>query len=212
MLGDNVRKLRKSLKITQKDLANAIGISQSTIGMIEKNRQGASNDTLLKLAKALNTTVDYLISDNTESLKTLGDKIIKLRKDRKLSQQELADNLKLSRSSIGMIESNKQGASSEKLKEIADFFGVTVDYLLSSDEDAPDDSPIELNNKDKKDIAKDLDMLMSKLDNKEDGPLFYDGDELNDENRELFKDALEFALKTIKIKNKEKYNPNKNKK
>lgn len=64
MLGDKVKMLRKSLKITQKDLATSIGVSQSTIGMIEGNNQGASNDTLLKLAKALNTTVDYLLSDD----------------------------------------------------------------------------------------------------------------------------------------------------
>lgn len=63
MLGDKVKNLRKSLKITQKELAATIGLSQSTVGMIESNKQGASNDTLLKLAKALDTTVDYLLSD-----------------------------------------------------------------------------------------------------------------------------------------------------
>lgn len=36
--------------------------------MIEGNKQGASNDTLVKLATALNTTVDYLLSDNIDEL------------------------------------------------------------------------------------------------------------------------------------------------
>ncbi|NYC37686.1 helix-turn-helix transcriptional regulator [Clostridium beijerinckii] len=45
MLGDKVKLLRKREKITQQKLAEAIGVSQSTIGMIEGNRQGASNDT-----------------------------------------------------------------------------------------------------------------------------------------------------------------------
>ncbi|MBS5886537.1 helix-turn-helix transcriptional regulator [Clostridium sp.] len=65
MLGEKVKTLRKALKITQKELAMAVGVSQSTIGMIEGNKQGASNDTLLKLAKALNTTVDNLLSNNS---------------------------------------------------------------------------------------------------------------------------------------------------
>lgn len=65
MLGDKVKKIRKSLGITQKELAETIGVSQSTIGMIEGNRQGASNDTLLKLSIALNTTVDELLSDSS---------------------------------------------------------------------------------------------------------------------------------------------------
>lgn len=66
MLGDKVKLLRKKKKITQLKLAEAIGLSQSTIGMIEGNRQGASNDTLLKLANTLNTTVDYLLSDSMD--------------------------------------------------------------------------------------------------------------------------------------------------
>ncbi len=66
MLGDKVKLLRKKMKITQQKLAETIGLSQSTIGMIESNKQGASNDTLIKLANTLNTTVDYLLSDNKE--------------------------------------------------------------------------------------------------------------------------------------------------
>lgn len=65
MLGEKVKTLRKALKITQKELAMSVGVSQSTIGMIEGNKQGASNDTLLKLAKALNTTVDNLLSNDS---------------------------------------------------------------------------------------------------------------------------------------------------
>ena len=68
MLGDKVKLLRTKMKITQQKLAFAIDVSQSTIGMIEGNKQGASNDTLVKLASALNTTVDYLLSDNIEEL------------------------------------------------------------------------------------------------------------------------------------------------
>ena len=66
MLGDKVKILRKEMKITQQKLAAAIGVSQSTIGMIESNKQGASNETLVKLASALNTTVDSLLSDDIE--------------------------------------------------------------------------------------------------------------------------------------------------
>lgn len=69
MLGDKVKLIRKEMKITQQELAKNIGVSQSTIGMIESNKQGASNDTLIKLANALNTTVDYLLSDNIEEIK-----------------------------------------------------------------------------------------------------------------------------------------------
>ena len=68
MLGDKVKMLRKEMRLTQQKLAMDIGVSQSTIGMIESNKQGASNDTLVKLASVLNTTVDYLLSDSTEKI------------------------------------------------------------------------------------------------------------------------------------------------
>ena len=68
MLGDKVKMLRNEMKITQQKLAEVIGVSQSTIGMIEGNNQGASNDTLIKLANALNTTVDFLLSDDIKEI------------------------------------------------------------------------------------------------------------------------------------------------
>jgi repressor LexA len=63
----------------------------------------------------------------------LGDKLKQLRKSKNISQKKLGEILNLSQSAIGMIESNKNGASSEKLKEIADFFGVSVDFLLKDE-------------------------------------------------------------------------------
>ena len=69
-----------------------------------------------------------------------------------------------------------------------------------------------LNSRDKKDIAKDLDNIMHKLQSGEDGPATFDGQELSPESAELFKIQLESMLTQLKVINKEKYNPNKNKK
>ena len=66
--------------------------------------------------------------------------------------------------------------------------------------------------RDNRDIAKDLDSIMAKLSSKEDGPVSYNGENLSDESMDLFKEELEIALKRLKLINKEKYNPNKNKK
>lgn len=53
-----------------------------------------------------------------------------LRLDRQMSQQELAESLGVSRGAIGMYEQGKREPDSTILQRIADFFGVTVDYLL----------------------------------------------------------------------------------
>ncbi|MFG6379183.1 MAG: helix-turn-helix domain-containing protein [Lachnospiraceae bacterium] len=78
--------------------------------------------------------------------------------------------------------------------------------------DLMEDKSTGLTSRDNKDIKKDLDAIMERLTNKEAGPVSYDGEDLSLEAAELFKDELEIALRRLKLINKEKYNPNKNKK
>ena len=66
--------------------------------------------------------------------------------------------------------------------------------------------------KDERDIAKDLENIMRKLTTGEAGPAAYDGEVLDPEAAELFKDELEIALRRLKMINKEKYTPKKYKK
>lgn len=66
-----------------------------------------------------------------------------LRKKRGLSQQQLAEQLGLSTSAIGMYERGKREPSHETLREICNFFDVSTDYLLGfEDEDFPDSDTI----------------------------------------------------------------------
>ena len=74
----------------------------------------------------------------------LGDKLKQLRKNKNISQKKLGELLNLSQSAIGMIESNKNGASAEKLKEIADYFGVSVDFLIKDENKKEDFETIDI--------------------------------------------------------------------
>lgn len=51
-----------------------------------------------------------------------------------LTQQEMADRLKISRSSIGMYENGEREPSFELLEIIADYFNVDMNYLLGKKE------------------------------------------------------------------------------
>lgn len=57
-------------------------------------------------------------------------RIRELRISRKLSQQELADILKISKSSINMYERGEREPGLDLLEAIADFFNVDMDYLM----------------------------------------------------------------------------------
>lgn len=135
----------------------------------------------------------------------LGDKIKNLRKGMSLTQEQLCSKIGIAQSTLGMIESNSRPAGRKTLVKIADFFGVTVDYLISDNETG-------LNEKDKKSITKDLKVLMDEFREGTDGTAYYNGQELAEEDLDLIESAMKIALEQIKIKNKAKYTPNKYKK
>ena len=67
---NNIRKWRIKRKMTQKDLADASGVSQSHIGNLEKGRRSIRIGTLLILAKALDVKVGELITVTEDGFKT----------------------------------------------------------------------------------------------------------------------------------------------
>lgn len=126
-------------------------------------------------------------------------------KNKGYSINRLEIELGFARSYIGKFKTITPSA--DKIKKIADFLDVSSEYLLTGQEKKENT----LTPKDERDIKKDLDSLMEKLESGEKGPASYDGEALSTESRELFKEEIEIALKRLKFINKEKYNPNKNK-
>lgn len=60
-LGKTIRELRESLKISQKELAERIGISNVVLSRYELDDRKPDYDTLEKIADFFNVTTDYLI-------------------------------------------------------------------------------------------------------------------------------------------------------
>ena len=94
-----------------------------------------------------------------------------------------------------------------KVQVLADYFGVGKTDLIDDKDTNPS-----LTARDERDIKKDLDNIMDKLRNGEDGPLYYGDSEIDSASLSLLQNAFEYALRETKKENKVKYNPNKNKK
>jgi len=62
-LGDKIRILRKRLGMTQRELAEQVGLTPSFISQLEKNLISPSLDSLLKLSEKLNTQPIYFLTD-----------------------------------------------------------------------------------------------------------------------------------------------------
>ena len=62
------------------------------------------------------------------------EKLQKLRKSRNLTQEQLAEQLFVSRTAISKWESDRGYPNIDSLKAISEFFSVSIDELLSREE------------------------------------------------------------------------------
>ncbi len=60
-IGERIRMLRETKKMTQVRLGLELGVAQETISGYEIGRIQPTNDILVKLANCLNTSADYLL-------------------------------------------------------------------------------------------------------------------------------------------------------
>ena len=70
------------------------------------------------------------------------NRIEELRKERKLTKKKVAEDLGLPYSTYLYYESGARGLNSETMRLFADYFGVSIDYLIGRTEDRnrlPDD-------------------------------------------------------------------------
>ena len=72
----------------------------------------------------------------------LPDKIIKLRKAEGLSQEELAEQLNVSRQAISRWENGSALPDAQNVLQISKLFNVTTDYLLNDDYESDNDIPL----------------------------------------------------------------------
>lgn len=67
LLGENIQTIRKLKKITQQELADAIGINMQSLSKIERGVNFPTFETLEKITKTLDVTPNELLSGNLQS-------------------------------------------------------------------------------------------------------------------------------------------------
>lgn len=66
-------------------------------------------------------------------MSTFGERLRNLRNRRGLTQREFGKRFQLSESAIGMYERDQREPSLELVRRMADFFEVSIDYILGRD-------------------------------------------------------------------------------
>ena len=67
VLGQRIKECRKNRGLTQEQLAESAELSANFIAKIESSSSTISLLTLVKLANILNSSIDYLLCDNTST-------------------------------------------------------------------------------------------------------------------------------------------------
>jgi transcriptional regulator with XRE-family HTH domain len=113
----------------------------------------------------------------------LGERLATLRKNKGLTQEELAPILNITRSALSLYELNKRDPDTNTLKRIADYFNVTTDYLLGRS-DVP--SPPKNGKQNQNTLKKDVNQYIDTIKHIED--LLKSNDISQDEKEMMFRD------------------------
>ena len=68
-----------------------------------------------------------------DTMETINTRIVSLRKDAGLSQQQLADDLNLSRRAISLWETGRRTPDLQSALLLADYFHTTLDHLVKGE-------------------------------------------------------------------------------
>lgn len=136
---------------------------------------------------------------------TFGERMKQLRIENKLTQEELANKLSLSKSNISKYESNDVEPNIETLNKLATLFNVSLDYLLVKGTQRISEQVKENLSEEKypeiHDIEKAMEVLL-------DQPgLMLKGEILNDEDKIILANAIQMGLR---LAEEIKENKNKN--
>lgn len=139
---EKLKVLRKEKGLTQKSLSNMLNISQGAYAQWENGKREPNFEKLSMLACIFDVSIDFLLSKNLEISK---ETYLKLKEEKKnlfsvrlkelrlqhgFSQEELVEKIGIKRNSYSDWENGKCKPNYEKLEKIADFFGVSLDWLF----------------------------------------------------------------------------------
>lgn len=133
---NRLKELRRSLGITQKELASSLGIAQPTLSGWETDRFQIDYDNLVKLADFFDTSIDYILGRSVDEQATVHNSsptVMRLKEVRKaagLTQKEVAAYVGVNQNTYSYWENGKTRIDSDSITKLSKLFNVSVDYIL----------------------------------------------------------------------------------
>ena len=203
---DVFMQLMEEKGVTAYRVAKDTGITQATLSRWKTGRVSPSIETLQVLAEYFGVTIDYLMGNThaeeqtppkTQKAPTLSQKderdikkkmyeiFAQLCKQHGVTPYKVSKETGVSQPTLSEWKKGTYTPKQDKLQKIADYFGVTLDYLMGNTHADRDIEEI--------DIAIELEEMMQKLES--DGSLMFDGNPASPEAIRSIKTALEIGLR-----------------
>lgn len=136
-----IKQLRKQHNLTMKQLGEIIGIAESTVSLYESGKRQADYDTLKKIANYFNVSIDYLLADviDSDKIKTARTISKNLSSERNIIIPDFVEKFGINYQTFRAWY-NGYGDyfnSAERLLKLADYFDVSLEYLLTGKEKSP---------------------------------------------------------------------------
>ncbi len=140
MYAERLKALREENNLTQKTLAELLGITRSLYGRYETEHETIPIKYLNILANYFNVSLDYILNINDTKKyiknnlnidkKLSGNRLKEFRKNNKITQLKLAEILNVSQSTIAEYERGTNIIATPFLYTICKKYNISADYLL----------------------------------------------------------------------------------
>lgn len=143
---EKLKVLRKKQGLTQQEIADLVHVNRVTYTNWEKGKREPNFENLSMLACIFDVSIDFLLSEYLEISKEsylkfkkekeeekknlFSVRLKELRKEKGYTQEQMANILEIGQSAYAKWENGKCKPNYEKLEKIADFFGVSLDWLF----------------------------------------------------------------------------------
>lgn len=136
--------LRLDLNLKQGDVANYLKVKRNTYSKWENCINDMPLEKCIRLAEFYHVSIDYLLglSNSRErlgngeaNLNKLAQKLLEVRKATSLTQAEVGKKIGFSQRAYSNYETGARKLTTLKLLAIAQFFHISMDYLVGSSSD-----------------------------------------------------------------------------
>lgn len=153
MIDNNLKSCREELEMTQQELGFVFGVSKNTVSGWENAHDTMPFNKLIRFCNLYDFSLDFVVGFTRKNIKydkikfnkkEIGLQLKSIRNELKLSQQQLADDCKISQTTYSSYETGHYLINTITIYTICKKYNISMDYLVgrTNSEKISENTPI----------------------------------------------------------------------